>query len=75
MCWFGFQAVFGGLAADDVEFLTMPVLAANPYVYPDQSQLLELINTKLNPYQKEVTLDQLDLIYFDANGTMRSTGK
>ena len=75
LCWFGFQAVFGGLAADDVEFLTMPVLAANPYVYPDQSQLLELINTKLNPYQKGVTLDQLDLIYFDANGTMRSTGK
>ena len=75
LCWFGSQAVFGGLNVDSVEFTTMPVLSANPYVYPDQSQLLELINTKLNPYQKEVTLDQLDLIYFDANGTMRSTGK
>ena len=75
LCWFGSQAVFGGLNVDSVEFVTMPVLSANPYVYPDQSQLLELINTKLNPYKKEVTPDQLDLIYFDADGTMRSTGK
>lgn len=75
LCWFGSQAVFGGLKTDQVEFLTMPVLSANPYVYPDSTQLLELINTKLNPYRDDVTMDELDLIYFDADGTMRSTGK
>ena len=74
LLWFGTRAIFGGLSTDSVEFVTMPWQAAGNYVYPDQDALLELINTKLNPYVTDVTLDQLDLIYFDANGNLCSTG-
>ena len=74
LLWFATQAVFGGLDPECVEFFTMPVLSANPYVYPDREALLELINTKLNPYTIDVTINELDLIYFDANGNLCSTG-
>lgn len=74
LLWFATQAIFGGLDVDDVEFVTMPIRSANPYVYPDQEALLELINTKLNPYTTDVTLNELDLIYFDAYGNLCSTG-
>ena len=74
LLWFATQAIFGGLNADDVEFVTMPILSANPYVYPDREALLELINTRLNPYTTDVTVNELDLIYFDAYGNLCSTG-
>ncbi len=74
LLWFATQAVFGGLEVDGVEFLTMPWKAAGNNVYPDQEKLLELINTKLNPYVTDVTVDKLDLIYFDAEGNMCATG-
>jgi len=73
--WFASQAIFGGLKVDSVEFITMPWKDANPYLYPDQENLLILINEKLSPYTAEVTADQLDLIYFDAEGNLCSTGE
>jgi len=73
--WFAKEAIFGGLSVDNVQFVTMPWSAANPYVYPNQNKLLELINNHLNPFQTEVTIDKLDLIYFDEAGEMQSTGK
>lgn len=74
LLWFAKEAVFGGLSVDNVEFVTMPWRAAGNHVYPDQDALLELINTKLNPYTAAVTLNQVDLIYFDAGGNLCSTG-
>lgn len=74
LLWFATRAVFGGLNVDAVEFTTMPWKAADPYLYPDQEGLLELINTKLNPFVMDVTVQQLDLIYFDAEGNLCSTG-
>lgn len=73
LLWFATQAVFGGLRADEVEFITMPWCAADPYVYPDREKLLETINSKLNPYVENVTGRQLDLVYFDAEGNLCST--
>ena len=73
--WFAKEAVFGGLSVDNVEFVTMPWKSANPYVYPDQNALLALINSKLNPFKESVTISQLDLIYFDEEGNMQSTGQ
>lgn len=74
LLWFAKEAIFGGLSVDHVEFVTMPWQAAGNYVYPDREALLELINTKLSPYTTVVTLSQLDLIYFDAEGNLCSTG-
>lgn len=73
--WFAKEAIFGGLNVNDVQFITMPWKAANPYVYPDGDELLKLINTSLSPFCADVTIDQLDLIYFDADGNMKSTGQ
>lgn len=75
LLWFAKEAVFGGLAVESVEFVTMPWKAANPYVYPDQEKLLALINSKLNPFNTEVTIDKLDLIYFDEDGNLCATGE
>lgn len=74
LLWFAKEAIFGGLKVDNVEFVTMPWLAAGNRVYPDQEALLELINEKLNPFVTDITLSQLDLIYFDADGNLCSTG-
>lgn len=74
LLWFATKAIFGGLNVEAVEFTVMPWKSANPYVYPDQEKLLELINTKLNPYTADVTLDQLNLIYFDDEGNLCATG-
>ena len=73
LLWFAKEAVFGGLSVDNVEFVTMPWKAAGDYVYPNQEELLELINSKLNPFTTDITINELDLIYFDADGTMRAT--
>ena len=79
--WFGSQAIFGGLSVDDVEFLTMPSIGVYKgvykyRVYPDQEELLKLINEKLNPFVEEVTIRQLDLIRVseDGNSLSSSTG-
>ena len=76
--WFGSQAIFGGLGVDDVEFLTMPNIgvyqgAYKNRVYPDQENLLTIINEKLNPYVEEVTIRQLDLIRVSADGNSLSS--
>lgn len=79
--WFGSQAVFGGLGVDDVEFFTMPHFGASNdrrarhygKVYPNQTELLKLINEKLNPFEEEVTIRQLDLIRVSADGNTLSS--
>jgi LCP family protein required for cell wall assembly len=73
LTWFAKEAVFGGLNVSDVEFVTMPWKGADPYVYPDQEKLLTLINTKLNPFNTDITVNELDLIYLDAEGNMHAT--
>ncbi len=71
--WFASQAIFGGLSVDDVEFVTMPIYGYGNYVYPAQRELLELINTSLNPFVDEVTVRELDLISVNEDGTLRSS--
>jgi LCP family protein required for cell wall assembly len=79
--WFAKSAIFGGLDVDDVEFVTMPYSSgsyvkngtAYSFVYPNQSQLLTLINESLNPYVQEVTVKQLDLMSVASDGSLRSS--
>lgn len=81
MLWFGQQAVLGGLSADDVEFVTMPVYgtanSGSRYygkVCPVADQLLTIVNKSLNPYVEDVTMRQLDLIQMSSDGnTLSST--
>lgn len=77
--WFGSQAILGGLAVEDVNFVVMPFRSVGESgvyyyrVYPDQQPLLELINQSLNPFVDEVTLDELDLISVSADGNTLSS--
>ena len=81
--WFAQEAIIGGLQVDDVEFCTMPVASGSyyqakydtdyPFVYPVQSQLLPLINEKLNPFVEQVTIRQLDLMSQAPDGSLRSS--
>lgn len=83
MLWFAQEAVLGGLKVDDVEFYTMPILNGSylergyrepsAFVYPKQSELLTLINEKLNPFVEQVTIKQLDLMSQNADGSLRSS--
>lgn len=78
LIWFGSQAIFGGLDVDNVNFVTMPYLGTtaapyNQHVYPDWDKLLELINNSLNPYLEDVTLQELDLIRVNADGSLSSS--
>ena len=81
MLWFAQSAVFGGLQVDDVEFCTMPNALGSygaagqsrSFVYPLQSELLTLINEKLNPYVEQVTIRQLDLMSPAGDGSLRSS--
>lgn len=73
LLWFAQKAVFGGLDVDGVEFITMPYYYFDVYVCPNQAKLLEVINEKLNPYVTEVTIDQLDLISGNEDGSLSSS--
>lgn len=77
MLWFAQEAVLGGLKVSDVEFFTMPNALSSyggrGYVYPLQSQLLEMTNEYLNPYQEQVTIKQLDLMSPTGDGGVRSS--
>ena len=87
--WFGMQAVQGGLGVEDITFVTMPYSYADvysrnlterlgtystlAYVVPRAEALLELVNTSLNPFKESFTLEDLDIMYVNADGSIGST--
>ncbi len=87
--WFGLQAVQGGLSVEDVSFVTMPYSYADvysrnlterlgtystlAYVVPRAEELLKLVNESLNPFKEEFTLEDLDIMYVNPDGSIGST--
>ena len=81
--WFAQQAVFGGLSAEDVEFVTMPNRNVSlwsrtyhnyqSYVVPIADELLELVNTKLSPFTEVFTLSDLDIMSVNSDGSVSSS--
>ena len=87
--WFGMQAVRGGLGVEDVTFVTMPYAYADvysrnlterqgsystlAYVVPRGEELLKLVNESLNPYKEDFTLENMDIMYVNADGSIGST--
>ena len=87
--WFGLQAVQGGLGVEDVTFVTMPYSYADvysrnlterlgtystlAYVVPKAEELLKLVNESLNPYKEAFTLEDLDIMYVNPDGSIGST--
>ncbi len=87
--WFAQQAVSGGLNPDTVEFMTMPFQGAScysrseskrlgkyvtlSYVVPISSELLDVVNNHLSPYQEIFTLSDLDIMSVNKDGSISST--
>ncbi len=83
MLWFGKQAVFGGLAIDNVNFVTMPNTAlyaysrsyrnAQSYVLPNAQELLDLVNNELSPFVEKFTMSDLDIMSINSDGSLSSS--
>lgn len=83
ICWFGQQAVLGGLKVEDVTFVTMPNTPVScwsrtyqnmqSYVVPNARELLELVNNELSPFAETFTLSDLDIMSVNADGSVSST--
>ena len=81
--WLGKAAILGGLDMENVRFVTMPyegkavwsrsVKNYQSYVVPKAAELLELINTHFNPFEHEVSLNEVDLMGVNRDGTLTST--
>lgn len=87
--WFGMQAIQGGLKVEDVTFVTMPYTNAEvysrthskrlgypwylAYVIPKADELLALVNSSLSPFKEEFTLEDLDIMYVNKDGSVGST--
>ena len=82
--WFAQQAVLGGLSVENVNFVTMPYTGAPTpgagtyqqnlsYVVPIASELLDLVNNELSPYQEVFTLSDLDIMSVNADGSVSSS--
>ncbi len=67
---FAQRALFGGLDMDNVVFTTMP-LSATPVkggmVQADPEQLLGLLNESLNPYVKELEMEELRVMQYSSS--------
>ena len=87
--WFGKTAFSGGLKLEDVSFFTMPWQTRNVYsrseskrlggyrelnyVLPQGEELLELVNGSLSPFQEIFTLQDLDIMSVNEDGSIRSS--
>lgn len=84
LMWFAEQAVFGGFSAEELYTCTLPSAGANvysssyktnlSYVIPQSEALLTEVNTHFNPFEDEVTMENLDLMQLDRNGGAYATG-
>jgi LCP family protein required for cell wall assembly len=84
LVWFAEQAIFHGLTMDNVNFVTLPgnynasawsrtYQNYQSYVTPYADELLAVVNESFNPYTEDRTLNQLDIMSVNANGTLSST--
>lgn len=84
LVWFAEQAIFGGLSMDNVNFITLPGeyngYAWSPtyqnnqsYVLPDAEGLLKVVNENFNPYLEDRTMEQLDIMSVNSDGSVSST--
>ena len=82
--WFAEQALLGGFSVDDLHTCTLPCVGANvysssyktnlSYVMPQPEELLVEINAHFNPFETEVTIQNLDLMRPDGKGGAYATG-
>lgn len=75
MVWLA-QKAMGINMAEDVFFCTMPYTnysRGTAYVLPAVEDMLAIINNGFNPYEDEITADELEVIQRKANGSLYLT--
>ena len=60
LAWLGAEAV--GMGAEAVDFSTLPGDWKSPYIYLDQTAVLELVNQYLNPYVEDRLPEDLNIM-------------
>lgn len=83
LLWFAQQAALGGLQAEEIQFVTLPGESAAvwssmyqahlSYIMPQQDALVELVNGSLNPYDQELTKQDLAIMSVDSQGALHCT--
>ncbi len=79
LIWLGQQAL--GMDMENVHFFTLPGNYAasyhgTSYVLPDLDELVEAVNTYLNPYLEDVTSEDVDVMSITSSGKLvSSTGQ
>lgn len=66
---FAERAIFGGLNMDNVVFTTMPLSSATGggYVQADPEKLLGVLNESLNPYTKDLEMQDLHIYRYSSS--------
>ena len=83
LVWFAEQALVGGLSAEDMYLCTMPYEGAyvysrtvgnlQSYVVPDSDELIQTVNQYFNPYLELVSLENLDHMRANSDGSVSSS--
>ena len=84
LVWFAEQAIFGGLAMENVNFITMPgdyfaeawsrvYQNMQSYVLPEAEMLLKVVNESFNPYLEDRKPQGLDIMSVNGDGSLSST--
>ena len=60
LAWLGTEAI--GMGADAIQFSTLPGDWKSPYIYLDQTAVLELVNQYLNPYVEDRLPEDLNIL-------------
>ena len=59
LAWLGKEAI--SMGAENISFSTLPSEWRSPYIYLDREEVLTLVNTYLNPYVEDRTMEDLDI--------------
>lgn len=59
LAWMGEESLKMGTT--NINFFTLPGEWKSPFIYPSQQETLDLVNSCLNPYDKPLTLADMDL--------------
>ena len=82
LLWFAQKAM--GVDIDNVSFVTMPgeyegwawsrtYQNNQSYVFADPGEIVKLVNTSFNPYSRDITEDDLQIMYKNKNGSLGIT--
>ena len=74
LAWLAQQAI--GMSVEDIRFHTLPFtnyIRNTAYVLPVVDELLAILNDGMNPYKKDITVEDLEVLQLKSDGTLYLT--